>query len=130
MNIVLLNGTVHIFELQPRSHKQASHGADIVLSGSQQIHQLKIRAVTYQTIQESWLLLAEASNESDDRYHSIDLDSFQGLCHSRRAAHFHHVFHTSSAWSETLCMLPPVQILLVVDDMICAKFLQKLSFLL
>jgi hypothetical protein len=41
MDIILLNSSIHILELESRSNEQTSHGADIVLSRSQHSHEIQ-----------------------------------------------------------------------------------------
>lgn len=112
MNVIGLHGAVHLLVLQPRTHKHTPDSADVI-----------------QALEERGLVLGEASNKADDGDDAVDLDGLEGLRHGGRAADFDNVGDAQAARGELLRCLAPVGVLLVVDDVVGAVFLQEFGLL-
>jgi hypothetical protein len=113
LDVVGLDGTVHLLELLPAADQHAAHGADVV-----------------EALEESWLLLAlGTAEETNDRNHAVERDGFEGLGHGVGSADFEDVLHTTAAGRELLGFFAPVGDFFVVDDVVCAEGLELLALL-
>ena len=66
--------------------------------------------------------------ETNDRDHSVNLDSLERLFDCFGASNFDDVVNTQSARSQLLSSLAPVLIGLIVDDVVGAEFLERFGF--
>lgn len=83
-------------------------------------------ALVHQTLEESGLICCGAANEADDGNDTLDANSFQALLYGRGASNFDDVVDTQST-CQLLGLLAPVWCVLVVDDVVCAEFLEHLG---
>jgi len=111
LNVVRLNGTVHLLKLLPASHQHTAYGADVV-----------------EALEESRLLLAlGTTEETNDGDHAVERNGFEGLGHGVGSADFEDVLNTTAAGCELLGFLAPVGDFLVVDDVVGTESLELLA---
>lgn len=113
LDVVRLNGTVHLLELLPASYQHAADGADVV-----------------EALEESRLLLAlSTTEETDNGNHTIERNGFERLGHGVGTTDFENVLHAAAAGCELLGFLAPVGDFLVVDDVVGSQGLELLALL-
>lgn len=107
LDVVGLDGTVHFLELRSATNINTTDDADVD-----------------QCIKVGGLLLSLAStDEANDGDHAVESDSLDRLAERCWTANLDHMLHTT-ATSELLSSLAPVCVLLIVDDVVRAKFFE------
>lgn len=110
LDVIRLNSPHHILHLRPRADVNSPESADVL----QSIQDLRIRIGTRLC----------TANEADDTDHSFEFDGLQTLPHRRGTTNFQDVVDTLAVRSELASCFTPVRVLLVVQDVIGAEFLE------
>ena len=111
LDVIRLDGPVHLLKLDPRADEYTSDGADV-----------------HQGVQHRGLVLRlHAAQEADDADDAFVGDGVQTLLHGSRTADFDYVFDTVAA-RELLGCLAPVGVFFVVDDVVGAEGLESVAF--
>ena len=100
VNVVGLNGAVHVLKLVAAADQEAADGGDAA-----------------QDLQEAGLLVAGAGEEANDADEAVDADGLERLLCGERAADFDDMVDTAAA-GQLLRGLSPVGVFLVVDDVV------------
>lgn len=104
-----LDSAAHVLHLGSASDKETSGGAEVG-----------------ETVEETRVVLAGTTNESDNRDNTVNLDSVERLLHGRRTGNLDNVVDTSTT-SKLLSLGSPLRSLLVVDDVVGTELLQELG---
>lgn len=110
LEVIRLNGSDHILHLLPGADEDTPECAKVL-----------------QSIKNSGFAIGPRSTkEADDIDHSIQLDGLDTLIDRPRTADFQDLVNSHAA-SKLACGLTPVRVLLVIDDVVGAEFLEDLG---
>lgn len=134
LDVVGLDGAVHLLELQPVADEDAADGARLWCQSNVtvccRLLQREGRNLpnVVQAVQESRLVLTlDAADEADDGNHAVDRNGLQTLRHGVGTADFEDVLHAAAAGRELLRLLAPVADFLVVDHVVRSESLELLA---
>lgn len=113
LDLIRVDGAIHLLELHSRAHQDPAHDADMV-----------------QALQEAGLVPWCATQEPDDGDDAVDFDGVEALRHGGGTADLEDVVNALFVVGEFLGLFPPVGVGFVVDDVMGAEMLQFLGLFL